>query len=347
MSTAVSFLAHERKPTKRPLRFTLFADIDPAPRKQFLVSKFLGLGEMSCIYAGPGSAKSLLAADCGFHVAWGREWFGRRVTKGGVLYVAAERSKLVERRLAALRKHYGVDDLPFAIVGGLVDLRSSEQHAEEIVGYARDLHEISGERVVLVIVDTVSRVLAGGDENSPKDMGALVSTITLVQEATAAHVMLVHHTPQDGNARMRGHGALLGAVDTSIVVERAGNVRTATIVKDNDGADSEHVSFGIESVYLSTDPETGEETVSAVLVPSDPALTSSDTDPRLTKNQKTMFALVHAAGARGLTTEEWNEKARDAGLGVSRKADLYDFRNALVSKSLVRQLGDRWTVAPC
>jgi hypothetical protein len=36
-----------------------------------------------------------------------------------------------------------------------------------------------------------------------------------------------------------------------------------------------------------------------------------------------------------LTKEQWNERARDAGLGTSRKADLHDLRTALLHKRLV------------
>jgi hypothetical protein len=38
--------------------------------------------------------------------------------------------------------------------------------------------------------------------------------------------------------------------------------------------------------------------------------------------------------------------ARAAGLGKSRKADLYDFGMALKAKKLVREYSDRWTVTP-
>ena len=57
-----------------------------------------------------------------------------------------------------------------------------------------------------------------------------------------------------------------------------------------------------------------------------------------------MFDLLHSAGSAGLTLADWNDKAREVGLGVNRKADLYDFRSALVRKHLVRASGDRWVV---
>ena len=49
--------------------------------------------------------------------------------------------------------------------------------------------------------------------------------------------------------------------------------------------------------------------------------------------------LLHDAVPRAIG---WYDMARNEGLGVNRKADLYDIREALKSKGLVRQYGDRW-----
>jgi Autographiviridae RNA polymerase len=56
--------------------------------------------------------------------------------------------------------------------------------------------------------------------------------------------------------------------------------------------------------------------------------------PRLTKNQQTMFAILHDAGGF-LSKADWYERAHEAGLGRKRQADLHDFRSALVAKWLV------------
>lgn len=68
-------------------------------------------------------------------------------------------------------------------------------------------------------------------------------------------------------------------------------------------------------------------------------------EPKLTANQRTLLAMLHAAaGASGLNLEDWNVQAREASTGVKRKADLNDIRAALLSRGLVRQYGDKWTV---
>jgi hypothetical protein len=185
------------------------------------------------------------------------------VAQGAVLYVAAERAALVKRRMAAWRKHHGIDDLPLAVLQGTIDLRSSKATAEEIAGHARDLRDETGQRLRLIVIDTVSRALNGGDENSPKDMGALVGNATEIQMATGAAVCLLHHIPADGSQRMRGHGALLGAVDTTLAVEKSATVRTATIDKANDSEEGERLTFTLESVEIADDGTTAPVVVQA------------------------------------------------------------------------------------
>jgi hypothetical protein len=79
-------------------------------------------------------------------------------------------------------------------------------------------------------------------------------------------------------------------------------------------------------------------------MPADTLMHTQSVEPKLTKNQQTMFSILHGAGGPGLTTERWNELARHEGIGMTRKADLYDIREALKSKRLVRHYGDRWNI---
>ena len=211
---------------------------------------YLGAGELSCIFGPPGSGKSVLAGDLAAHIAGGRKWLGRPVRPGGVLYVAIERSSLVKRRLAAFREHHAVSEIPLAVVSGQIDLRTSRASADEIVELAHKIADIGEVPTSLILIDTVSRALAGGDENSPKDMGSLVNNLAHIQEHTGAHVSALHHIPADGSQRLRGHGALLGACDTTIKVERFDSYRTATVDKVNDGPEGERVTFDLKSIEL-------------------------------------------------------------------------------------------------
>jgi hypothetical protein len=269
------------------LRYKPYRDIERAPRKLWLIENFLGDGEASCDFGAPGSGKSVLAGDRVLHVAAGTSWFGRRVTQGAGLYVAAERSTLAMRRFAAFRLHHGLDDLPVAIISGSIDLRSSHVDADKIIDCARRLEDETGQKLRLVEIDTVSRVLAGGDENSPKDMGALVGNIAWIQEKTGGHVNLVHHVPH-GQDRMRGHGLLVAAMDTTVHVENRGGVRTAAIDKTNDGDEGECLTFTLRSIELFTDPETGQITTA-------PVVEAVESAPQIVPNHKRATALPKGA----------------------------------------------------
>jgi AAA domain len=242
--------------------FVLYADLKSSASKSWLVHQMLGQGEASTFYGAPGCGKGVIIEDMCLHISAGREWHGRPVTRGAVVYVALERKKLVERRAIAFRKKHGLLDLPFAIVGGVHDFRDPAT-ALHIADICNQVAELTAETVVLIVIDTLSRALAGGDENSPKDMGAVVNSTARLQEKTKAHVLWVHHMPHDGD-RMRGHGALLGAMDTTLHVVKSVSGRTATVVKANDSEEGECIAFELESIEIGEDG-----TTAPVVVPID------------------------------------------------------------------------------
>jgi hypothetical protein len=169
------------------------------------------------------------------------------------LYVALERFALVRRRSAAFRIKYGLDNLPFAMLGGVYDFREPATSAL-MIDCAKQVDHLFGLPVVLIIIDTLSRALCGGDENSSKDMGAIIAATSRLQLGTKAHIMWLHHMPVDGSERLRGHGALLGAMDTTLHVEKfSGDTRTASVVKANDSDEGERVAFTLESITICED----------------------------------------------------------------------------------------------
>ena len=48
---------------------------------------------------------------------------------------------------------------------------------------------------------------------------------------------------------MRGHGALIGAVDVSIGVEKGTSARTATVHKTNDGEEGENDYVNVDVAW--------------------------------------------------------------------------------------------------
>jgi hypothetical protein len=250
-------------------RVIMFDDIENTP-KEHVVEGLLGAGEISALFGAPGSGKSVLAQDIGLHIAAHMKWHGRVVKGGAVLYVALERPAVVKRRALAFRIKHGVRGLPFGILpGGLLDLRD-QKAAAAIVAAAHALTASTGQPVVLIIIDTVSRGLCGGDENSPRDMGAFVNSMTHICQETGAHVMGIHHVPHESNGRLRGHGSLEGAIDTGIFVTKDAASRSAIVRKASDGEEGLTINFRLEIVKI---PDTkynpgGAQGAQGVLTPS-------------------------------------------------------------------------------
>ncbi|WP_167768212.1 AAA family ATPase [Bradyrhizobium sp. MOS001] len=119
------------------LTFTWFDDIGTEAKKETVVKGMLGAGEFTMISGLPGSGKSVIVTDLACHIAAGLPWMGRKVKQGLVVYVAAERKKLTERRMMAFRKKHGVKDLPLLVLGGLIDMTTGTLHATAIAMAAR------------------------------------------------------------------------------------------------------------------------------------------------------------------------------------------------------------------
>ncbi len=283
--------------SRPPFPFRMVDDLDPAPRKDWVVKGFLGAGEFSVVYGDPGCGKSVLATDAAFHVASDMEWIGRGVRGGAVLYVAAERAALTERRLVALRTKHELANVKLAILDGRFDLFNDGGDAARLIATANAVSDAVGVPVVLIIVDTVARVIPGADENHSRDVGRFIANIDEVRAATGAHVMAIHHAGKDKSRGMRGSTALLGAADTTIFVEKLESGRFATVDKSNDVGEGEAIAFTLESVELSTDPETGEATTAPVVVANADAPSPR---PRakpdgLTPVERTVLACLHKA----------------------------------------------------
>jgi hypothetical protein len=318
---------------ERKGRFVLFCELDAQSNKEWLVQNLLGHGEASAMYGKPGDGKSVLAQDLGMHVAAGWPWHGRPVRRGAVLYIALERRKLVERRAIAFREKHGVRALPFAIIGGVFDFRD-KRTVKYIIDVVRQVEVLTGEQVVLIVIDTLSRALCGGDENSSRDMGAIVASTALLQQGTSAHVMSIHHIPIDGGERMRGHGALLGAMDTTISVVKGDTVRTATVIKANDSEEGEQVAFTLESVPIGQDGE-GNQTTAPVVVPMEGMPPQSAKSAHLTKAaQIALRALAEVlaeqgqsapasnhipAGVKVVEISTWRQQAYRRGISTSEE----------------------------
>ena len=316
------------------------------PAKPWLIKGIFALGETSAWIAAPGGMKSALLAEASVCVAGGIDWHGKRSKeRAGVVYFALERSDLVERRIKAHLLRLGLEALPIAVVPVTVDLIKPES-IKRLVATINDAAHVMGEPVGLVVFDTFAKLIAagGGDENQAKDQGVVFANLQRIKNHLSVHIAIIGHTGKDEAKGARGSNAFLGDVDVMVTIT-GDHIKTAEITKANDAPEGLLFSFASEVHEFGTD-EDGDPITVNIVSSEEVSVQSAQKprEPKLTANQKTVFGMLHAAGATGLMMEDWNQQAKDVGIGIKRKADLTDIRNALLAKGMVREYSGRWTV---
>lgn len=194
------------------------------PPPEPLIDEVLYRDTLAVLYGKPGSFKSFVALDLGMCIALGLPWQGREVRQGPVLYVAAEGGPGLGVRMAAWLSGTRVEapsPEQFAVYPDPVDLRDPTQ-VQVVAAWAAKV------RPALIVFDTVARSMPGGDENSTRDMGALIDGADRIRAASGAAVLLVHHTGWAGEHE-RGSSALRGAVATVVKAEADDGAKVVTL----------------------------------------------------------------------------------------------------------------------
>jgi hypothetical protein len=253
----------------RSMRGIDFANMQPHLGDPYLVKGLAGRGTLVGILGASGAGKTFLAADLATHIAAGRPWRGRRVKGGLVVYCALEGAVSAERRFVACRERFSNCRLRM-LTGGL-NLRDPAD-VQRLVVFIQAAQAEHGQKCAAVFVDTLSRALAGGNENDSEHMGALIVGADLVKVATGATVFLVHHFGKDETRGGRGWSGLKGALDTEIEVTcegEDGKLKVATVSKQRDlPGERSRLGFTLHAVQLGLD-EDGEPVTTCLVEPTD------------------------------------------------------------------------------
>lgn len=229
--------------------FLSLDDVESLPPPKWLVPGVLTEGSLAAIYGAPESGKSFLAVDMSMAIAGGIDWHGRQVERGGVLYIAAEGAPGLGKRFRAWK----VDRCAQGRRFDLHLMRDDLNLAAEKDGGARAFAQVVADELGplrLIVIDTLNQTAAGADENSAKDMGRYIASMKLLRNATGAAVVVVHHSGKDLGKGMRGSSALLGAMDTTVEVERSTDGRSIKVAvkKQKDAERGSPMRFNMEKV---------------------------------------------------------------------------------------------------
>ncbi len=321
-----------------------------------MVEGIMGRGMFVLLYGASGSSKTLIGVDLGMHIAHGRSWHGRQTKPGFVVYLAPEGGHSVHLRLLAWAQHHGInlaDDLSFRTIPMRIDLCHEDQDVEAIIANIQAASEKLGP-CCLIEIDTVSRALAGGDENGPRDMGAFVARCDRLREATGASVLATHHTPKDGNLP-RGHGSLMNAADIRLHAEKvADGLFSLELAHLKDGRAGDILTFQLETEVVGANEE-GNEVKGALVVPGEVRPAGQAGRPRTGTLSARQSSLMQTLHAECLSTKRWtisfaefsNLAVKSGAIGAdhpSKRQRVSDLRQQLAAKGLIAVDGCAETV---
>jgi hypothetical protein len=207
----------------------------------------------------------------------GKPWNNRKTAQCAVVYIAAESPLGVRYRLQALHDKYG-PNAHFFLVPATVNLFDANIDLKPLIDNIAQL----GVDVGIIAIDTLARVMLGGNENSTQDMSRLVANGDILRDRFNANIVWVHHTGKDTSLGARGSSALVAATDTELEISGSAGAGILRVTKMRDRDPFEY-RFKLHQVKVGQFP-TGEEVTSCTIdwigAPSGQGLPTSLTSTR-------------------------------------------------------------------
>jgi len=326
-----------RVPRRRPAggRFHLYniEELFRLPSADWLIDGIIEQPAVGFVFGPSGESKTFVTLDWALSVAVGRPWHGRAVKQGPAVYVVAEGSSGIPKRVKPLQHNQvpSVDDAFFVLEA--VQLRTRG----DVTSLLQQIEERC-EEPALIVLDTFAQCFVGGEENSAKEVGEAIAAARRLLGETGATVLLVHHSGRVNEGAERGSSALRGNADVMISVRMTPS-RTVTIknTKQKDQDLFGDIKLTLQSVSL-VDYD-GSEVSSCVLVgraeggPCGTGPRGAVPRSRPTTNESQEQALSVVSHAEGdLSSADWRRA-----IGVARGCDVSPKTFANWKKALLEQ----------
>jgi len=222
---------------------------------EYIVDGLIEAGTVNVIYSEPGEGKTLICLDMGVSVAKGEKtWLGFSIKKCNVLFIDEETGEphLMRRMGEVERGHHADEQTPiYSISYARFDFAKSSDYIE-----LTNLITVSN--AGLVIIDALSDIAPGRNENSTDEMKPVLMNLRHIAANTGAAIILIHHANKQGG--YRGASTIKADVDLMIKVEKEKDTITFTSNKVRYGAAK---TFSALMNWFSLDPKSFWLTASA------------------------------------------------------------------------------------
>jgi len=223
-------------------------------KRRFLIAGVIYQGTLIIVYGRPGVGKSFIVLDICVHIATNRDWMGKKTAKvkGKVVYITSESQAAAvnDRRLAFERKYPDLKDAPLGILVHDFDMMTANDRKndpDELIRQLRDQGPIA-----MIVFDTMSATMGGASDTSQAATQQYFNTCERIGKALGCAVMVVHHSGKDETKGPRGSSAILGAVDTELLVT---DCCVKSLKQRNTDSSSFRLNFAFERVIIGTDED--------------------------------------------------------------------------------------------
>lgn len=289
---------------------------EPIERECF-VEHLFPKGELVAIYGNPKDGKSHVATYLLYRASLGLGSFGLDAIPCRVVYLALEGGNGFRNRVLALKRRFG-ESANFFPMRRPLNFLDDEQGVRDLVAGLRAF------KADIIVIDTVTRALPGGDQNGQEAFSKLVGIVDGIRNETGVCAVLVHHAGVSG--RMMGSTVLPGALDVLLRVthDEETGIRTLKIEDARDDEAGLEVKYRIEGFELAVDAKGKPIKTGIVIECEDQTPTVTQAAKPMSKNDAAALIWLRQAideygemspfgvppGMRAVTFDNWKAMAR-------------------------------------
>lgn len=304
-------------------------EVEPRARDQcWLVEELFASAAVGLLGGPPKAFKTWVAAELALAVATGTPAFGRFAAPepGPVLFFGAEDAPSdLRTRFDAIARARQLDLAKAPLL--LLDI--AQLRLDDAAHLDRLRRTLALHKPRLLILDPFVRLVAGLDENSAREVSAVLGSLRTLQREQGVSILLVHHMRKSPAAhpaqQLRGSGDFSAWLDSGLYLTRHGDERVLVV---------EHRSAPAPAPFrLRLVPGDAPHLAITHVEEGAPAATAAALDPLQTRVVERL-----AAAPRPQPTQELRDALR------VRKADLLAALRGLADRGLVTKTQHGWTL---
>lgn len=225
---------------------------------KFSMYPILAENETVIISADPKTGKTAIMLTMALCISCGYDFGAFKTHEAGpTLYYGLEGRSAIRKRIEAWKlktreQRQLPDTIPLQVVERATNLFKEDAQlaaAQQIVAYNKYCKSTYGTELKAIFIDTLTKAMIGGDQNSADDTAQLFNVINLIRDSgVVAPVVFVHHNAKDG--KTRGSSNIEAEADLILGVQKQNDIVKMTITRARSVEDGASFSFILSGVDL-------------------------------------------------------------------------------------------------